>query len=117
MRSSTPYNSSTGKRASLHAVNIGLPKVAYDVTLEMVDYVDGECTQEIVMRGDIYTQAEVERLAESYEQLIKSFIEDTTSSLIRPEMFKKEQITTVTKFTRGKCSVRYFRYRSGVIAE
>ena len=98
----TPWNSPVGKKAALHAVNIGLPKVAYDVTLEMVDYTDGECTQEIVMRKDMYSQAEVDRLAESYEQLINSFIEDPISPLDRPNMFKDEEITDVMTFTRGE---------------
>lgn len=117
MRKSTVWHSSVGQKAALHAVEIGLPKMAYDVTLEMVDYADGECTQEIVMRKDMYSQAEVDRLAESYEQLIDAFIKDPTSQIGQPDMFKEEDIAGVMKFTRGKynskstlaCTIRLFR--------
>ncbi|KAF1994667.1 hypothetical protein P154DRAFT_581615 [Amniculicola lignicola CBS 123094] len=101
MQRMTPFNAPTGEKAALHAVNIGLPKVAYDVTLEMVDYADGECTQEILMRKDMYNQADVNRLAESYERLITSFIEDPTSPLNHPDVYKQEEIIDVIKFTRG----------------
>ncbi|RYP08472.1 hypothetical protein DL764_001898 [Monosporascus ibericus] len=57
---------------ALHAIEIGMPKMGYDITLEMVDYTDGECVQRIMMRKDLYGQAEAQRMAQSYERLIRA---------------------------------------------
>ena len=73
--------------------------MAYDGALQIVDYVNGECTQEIVMRKDICSQAEVNRLAISYGKLINSFIKNLTSPLNRLTIFKDEEVANVMKFS------------------
>ena len=91
-----------GDGFTLHAVEIGISKVPYDVSLDMVDYADGECVQTLVVRKDLYSQLEAQRLAKSYERLAKAFIEDPTLSLDQPDIFEPAEIEEVIKFSRGK---------------
>lgn len=85
----------------LHTVEIGLSKMAYDVTLEMVDYVDGDCVQTLIVRKDLYGQTELQRLAESYDMLLEAFVQDATASLDEPALFQPSEIERVAHFSRG----------------
>jgi hybrid polyketide synthase / nonribosomal peptide synthetase ACE1 len=86
----------------MSSVEIGIPKVAYDVSLEMVDYVDGECRQTLVVRQDMYGADDARRLARSLEILIEAFVSDPTVCLNQPELFDPYELTETIKFSRGK---------------
>lgn len=85
----------------LHTVEIGLSKMAYDVTLEMVDYLDGDCVQTLIVRKDLYGQTELQCLAESYDMLLEAFVQDATASLDEPALFQPSKIERVAQFSRG----------------
>jgi hybrid polyketide synthase / nonribosomal peptide synthetase ACE1 len=76
--------------------------MAYDVTLEIVDYLDGDCLQKLVVRSDIYTEFEAERLSGCYERLLKAFIADPSISLDRPELFDPVEVEESIGFSQGK---------------
>jgi hypothetical protein len=90
----------------MSSVEIGIPKVAYDVSLEMVDYVDGECRQTLVVRQDMYGADDARRLARSLERLIEAFVADPTICLNEPELFDSHEIIETTKFSRGKANTQ-----------
>jgi hybrid polyketide synthase / nonribosomal peptide synthetase ACE1 len=87
---------------ALHSVEIGISKMAYDVTLEILDYADGECVQTLVVRKDLYGLAEVQYLAKSYERLMEAFIAEPNLSLDRPDLFAPTEIQEVLRFSRGQ---------------
>ncbi|KAF4629401.1 hypothetical protein G7Y89_g8750 [Cudoniella acicularis] len=90
-----------GNDLTLHSVEVGIPKMAYDITLEMVDYAGGECLQTLLVRKDLYSQSEAQRLAKSYERLIKAFVADPALLLDQPNLFEPAEIQEVIKFSRG----------------
>ncbi len=87
---------------ALHSIEIGISKMAYDVTLEILDYADGECVQTLVVRKDLYGLAEVQNLAKSYERLMEAFVADPNLSLDRPDLFAPAEIQGVLRFSRGQ---------------
>ena len=90
---------------ALHSIEIGISKMAYDVTLEILDYADGECVQTLVVRKDLYGLAEVQNLAKSYKRLIEAFVADPNLSLEEPDLFAPAEIQEVLQFSRGQyCS-------------
>lgn len=89
---------------ALHSVEIGISKMAYDVTLEILDYADGECVQTLVVRKDLYGLAEVQNLAKSYERLMEAFVADPRLSLDGPDLFTPAEIQEVLRFSRGQYS-------------
>ncbi|KAK4184061.1 hypothetical protein QBC35DRAFT_541212 [Podospora australis] len=90
---------------ALHAVEIGVSKMAYDVTLEMVDYADGDCLQTLIVRKDLYGEvAQVRRLMASYEVLLKAFAANPIVMLDQPDLFEAEKIQTVMRFGQGPSS-------------
>ena len=86
----------------LHSIEIGISKMAYDVTLEILDYADGECLQTLVVRRDLYGPAEVERLAKSYERLLEAFVRDPNLSLDKPDLFAPADIQEAIRFSQGQ---------------
>lgn len=100
LRRSTKWN--TTDEVELHAIEIGVPKVAYDVTLEMVDYEDGDCVQTLVVRKDLYDQDQASMLVESYERLLEAFVDDPSLSLDQPNLFTPGNMEKAIAFSRGK---------------
>ena len=76
--------------------------MAYDVTLEILDYADGECLQTLVVRKDLYGSAEVQTLAQSYERLMEAFVTDPDLSLDKPDLFAPTETQEVLRFSRGQ---------------
>ncbi|KAK4194675.1 hypothetical protein QBC40DRAFT_318825 [Triangularia verruculosa] len=99
LRASTRWGPDNG--FELHAVEIGISKMAYDVTLEMVDYADGDCLQTLVVRKDLYGEEEARQLVSSYELLLKAFAADPTMALDQPGLFESEVVERVMKFSQG----------------
>ncbi|KAF7865953.1 hypothetical protein EAF04_006117 [Stromatinia cepivora] len=93
-----------GDDLEIHSVQIGISKMAYDVTLEMVDYADGECFQTLVVRKDLYGEAEATTLVECYKRLVKAFVTNPGSSLDGAELFGKLETQEAMKLSRGLSS-------------
>jgi hybrid polyketide synthase / nonribosomal peptide synthetase ACE1 len=108
MLRATPWVSSANNKATLQAIEIGLPRVAYDITFEMVDCTDGDFTHEILMRKDLYSLSEAQRLAKSYQRLIQLFTASPNSPLDSPNMFGAEEMRDSLKFSRGQCRIVLF---------
>ena len=75
--------------------------MAYDVTLEILDYTDGGCIQKLVVRKDLYGPAEVRKLAQIYERLIEAFVTDPDLSLDGPDLCTPAEMQEVLRFSRG----------------
>ena len=86
---------------AVHSVEIGISKMPCDVTLEILDYTDGECVQALVVRKDFYGLVEVQNLAKSYECLVEAFTADPSLSLNSPDMFAPAEIEEALRFSRG----------------
>ncbi|KAL1882813.1 putative NRPS-like protein biosynthetic cluster [Diaporthe australafricana] len=78
----------------------------YDITLEMVDYVDGDCVQTLVLRKDLYEDHHATALANSYERLLDSFVTDPTTSLDQPDLSPPEEIDRVMSLGQGEIWTR-----------
>ncbi|KAJ2990320.1 hypothetical protein NUW58_g3008 [Xylaria curta] len=86
---------------TLHAIEIGIPRVAYDVSLEIVDYKNGDCLHTLVVRKDMYGADEVGYLIKSYELLIEAFLTDPTTPIYQPQIFESIEVERVLEFSRG----------------
>lgn len=91
-----------GDDLTLHSVEIGISKMAYDVTLEIMDYDDGDCLQTLVVRKDLYGVEEVQALAKSYERLMEAFVADPDLSLNIPNLFAPAELQEVLRFSQGQ---------------
>ena len=86
----------------LHAVEIGISKLAYDVSLEIVDYVGGNCNLTLVVRKDLYNATDVHRMAAGYERLIEAFVADASLGLDEIELFAPLDVQRALQLAHGK---------------
>lgn len=77
-------------------------KMAYDVALDIVDDPDGDCVHTFEVHKELYGKAGAERIAKSYERLVKAFAADPRLSLDEPEMSDLTETKEVVKFGQGK---------------
>lgn len=77
-------------------------KLAYDIALDIIDDPDGECVIMLIVRSDLYTQQQAERLAASYRRLVQDFCSSSEQMLSSPEMFEAEQINQALAYSKGK---------------
>lgn len=76
-------------------------KLAYDLALDIVDNADGDCLMTFVVRDDLYSRQDAERLAKSYELLIKAFASQSKATLGEPDMFDLEEIEEALSLGKG----------------
>lgn len=67
-------------------------KLAYDIALDIIDDPDGECVVMLIVRKDLYTHEQAERLARSYERLVRQFCSKSDSVLSIPDLFGPEEV-------------------------
>lgn len=87
---------------TLHSVEIGISKMAYDLTLEIMDYADGDSVQTLVARKDLYSLPDVEKLARSYERLLEAFVTDPSLMVDEPELFTAASIQEALELSQGE---------------
>ncbi|KAH8899038.1 hypothetical protein GQ53DRAFT_836980 [Thozetella sp. PMI_491] len=91
----------TNGELTLHSLEIGIPKLAYDLSLEIVDHIDGDCHLTLVTRKSLYGQAEAQRLLQSYERLLKAFTANPSLLLHQADLFDTGEVEHAMKLGRG----------------
>lgn len=77
-------------------------KLAYDVAVDIIDNVDGDCHLTFIVRDDLYSQADAKRIAQSYVHLTNAFAEQPTTSLGEALLFDRADIEGVMNLGKGK---------------
>lgn len=75
--------------------------MAYDVALDIVDDPDGDCVHTFEVHKELYGKAGAERIAKSYERLVKAFAADPQLPLNEPVMSDLIETQEVMKFGQG----------------
>ena len=89
-------------------------KSAYDLALDIIDDPDGECLLMLVVRQDLYKQADAEILIASYELLVKSFVNKLHVPLSEVDIFRAADIKQVMKFGRGESARLYWTFSTRI---
>ncbi|KAI1375298.1 amino acid adenylation domain-containing protein [Hypoxylon crocopeplum] len=76
-------------------------KLAYDITLDIIDDPDGDCRIMLMMRKDMYNRRDAECVAQSYKRLVDQFCRKPTMALSDPEIFDRVDIEYALSFSRG----------------
>lgn len=77
-------------------------KLAYDITLDIIDDPDGECVVMLIVRKDLYTHEQAKCLSRNYERLVKQFCSSSVQTLSSPELYGLEEINKARASSAGK---------------
>lgn len=77
-------------------------KVAYDVALDIIDNAGGDCSLTFIVRDDLYSREDAERLARSYIILASAFAAQPKTALGEMDVFEMEEIEEALNLGRGK---------------
>lgn len=58
----------------------------------------------LIVRNDLYTHEQAERLAKSYELLVKQFCENSDQSLSNPGLYERDEIDQALALSKGEIS-------------
>ncbi|KAI1079771.1 amino acid adenylation domain-containing protein [Whalleya microplaca] len=86
---------------SLELHSFKIPRLAYDIALDLIDDPGGDCLIQFIVRNDLYSQRNAEQLARSFEFLVTAFVTKPQSVLDEPRMFEFTDIEQVIKFSQG----------------
>ncbi|KAI0434876.1 hypothetical protein F5Y09DRAFT_354859 [Xylaria sp. FL1042] len=75
--------------------------MAYDVAVDIFDNAGGDCRLTFIVRSDLYSQADVEQLAESYVSLVGAFAREPQATICEVEMFDDGKIQEALDLGRG----------------
>ncbi|KAI3325962.1 hypothetical protein HD806DRAFT_428958 [Xylariaceae sp. AK1471] len=75
--------------------------MAYDVAVDIFDNAGGDCSLNFIVRSDLYSQADVEQLAESYVSLVNAFAREPQATICETEMFDQSKIEMALDLGRG----------------
>ncbi|KAI9157871.1 Polyketide synthase-nonribosomal peptide synthetase ACE1 [Paramyrothecium foliicola] len=92
----------------MHEPILTTSRVAYDVSLDIVDYADGGCAHSLVVRKDLYSHDELGILIACYERLIHAFAIHPSATLVNPDIFEAAEIERATEFSRGPVMVSHW---------
>ena len=56
----------------------------------------------LIVRNDLYTHEQAERLAQSYELLVKQFCKNSDQSLSNPELYEREEVKQALALSKGE---------------
>ncbi|KAI0834866.1 hypothetical protein F5Y06DRAFT_306564 [Hypoxylon sp. FL0890] len=90
-----------GDDAELHFMGVEV-KLPYDIYLEIVDSPHGDSILTFATRKDLYGATEAERLAASYELLLRAFSAKATARLDESCIFREEDLATSERFGQGQ---------------
>jgi hybrid polyketide synthase/nonribosomal peptide synthetase ACE1 len=85
----------------LEMLSFQVSRLAYDVTLDITDNLDGDCLCMLIVRKDLYSQRDAEILLKSYEQLVDAFTTHPTMTLDEPQIFGASEIEKAISFSQG----------------
>ncbi|KAI0974339.1 hypothetical protein F4678DRAFT_371999 [Xylaria arbuscula] len=75
--------------------------MAYDVALDIFDNSGGDCSLTFIVRDDLYSQAEVEELAESYVCLVNALARGPQTTTCEAQMFEESKTKDALGLGRG----------------
>ncbi|CAG9986853.1 unnamed protein product [Clonostachys byssicola] len=75
--------------------------MAYDVAVDIFDNSGGDCRLTFIVRDDIYSQVDVEQLAESYICLVDALTRWPEVTISEPQMFEESKMQTALDLGRG----------------
>ena len=84
-------------------------KVAYDVAVDIIDNLDGDCHLTLIVRDDLYDQADAKQIAESYVCLTNAFAAQPTTTLSEALMFDNAEIEGALNLGRGESGLQLGR--------
>ncbi|KAF2963349.1 hypothetical protein GQX73_g10225 [Xylaria multiplex] len=73
----------------------------YDVAVDIVDNPDSHTHLTFIVRDDLYSQMDVERLAKSYTMLAEAFVAEPSATLGQAEIFDGAEIEEALNVGRG----------------
>lgn len=79
-------------------------RLSYDLSLDIVEDVDGDSRLTFIVRDDLYSYEDCEQLSKSYQLLLKAFASQPTTTLTKPPMFDDEEIEEALTLGRGEYS-------------
>jgi hybrid polyketide synthase/nonribosomal peptide synthetase ACE1 len=85
----------------LEMLSFQVSKLAYDVTLDILDDPDGDCLAMLIVRKDLYSKRDAECLVNSYERLVNAFATYSNTALDEPDMFDPVEIHRAIGFSQG----------------
>ncbi|KFA72014.1 hypothetical protein S40288_07669 [Stachybotrys chartarum IBT 40288] len=85
----------------LELLSFQTSKMAYDIAVDIIDNADGDCRFEFIVRDDIYTQEDVQQLADSYALLCEAFASQPHRTLGQAEIFEETQLKESLEMGRG----------------
>ncbi|KAI0450748.1 hypothetical protein F5B21DRAFT_507934 [Xylaria acuta] len=75
--------------------------MAYDVALDIFDNAGGDYGLTFIIRDDLYSQADVEQLAESYVCLVNALAREPQMTTCEAQMFEESKIQNALDLGRG----------------
>ncbi|KAH8897379.1 amino acid adenylation domain-containing protein [Thozetella sp. PMI_491] len=85
----------------LQLMSLQVSKLAYDVTLDIIDDPEGECIFMLIVRKDLYSQRDAERLLKSYVHLVTEFAENSSKALNEAQLFEVTEVDRALTLSRG----------------
>ncbi|KAI8623593.1 hypothetical protein F5Y19DRAFT_481509 [Xylariaceae sp. FL1651] len=75
--------------------------MAYDVAVDIFDNAGGDCHLTFIVRDDLYSQADVEQLAESYVCLVEALAREPHATGCEAQIFEESKIQNALDLGRG----------------
>ncbi|KAI0378982.1 amino acid adenylation domain-containing protein [Hypomontagnella monticulosa] len=85
----------------LELVSFQASKLAYDVTLDIIDDPNGDCLTMLIVRKDLYNKQCATLLANGFQQLVREFASQPDSSTAAPEIFEQAEVEKSLSFCKG----------------
>lgn len=85
----------------LEMLSFEVSRLAYDVTLDITDDLDGGCFCTLIVRRDLYSQQDAELLLKTYRQLMDVFTTHPTITLDEPQILDSSDIGRALAFSQG----------------
>ncbi|KAM7196179.1 hypothetical protein V8F33_006291 [Rhypophila sp. PSN 637] len=117
------HKTSWGAEHELELLTLRLSKLNYDVAIDILDNNshgasagDDRCDITFILRGDLYSQADAQRLANSYRILVTAFAEKPASLIGKADIFSQIEIDESLAMGQGP-TAQEFPERTAVISE
>jgi hybrid polyketide synthase / nonribosomal peptide synthetase ACE1 len=86
---------------SAEVLEFNAGRTAYDISLDIIDYSDGECVLVMMTQEYLYDYSAAKMFLESYVNLITAYCEDVSVPVHAVDLFQPEQTDVAIKFGRG----------------
>ncbi|KAK7949211.1 uncharacterized protein PG986_010097 [Apiospora aurea] len=98
---------SWGDECQLKLKSFSVRHSMYDVALDVVDDPTGDCTIEVFLRSDLYSQQNADRLASEFGSLATAFVESPQLTFNTPDTLQEAESEQVLAFSRDTIVHRF----------